>query len=257
MLEFNQSDMRRGNLPPIDLIALDADDTLWHTESLYVEVQKAFTEAFSPDYSPAYVQSVLDEIEGANIPFYGYGIKAFMLSMIETSARLSNGKLDSSKVSLVIELGKRMLTSEITLLDQVQQTLETLADTYPLIVITKGDLLDQQAKLEKSGIKNYFKYIEVVTEKTVETYTSLIHKLGVSPANFLMVGNSLRSDILPVVEIGAHAVYIPYHTSWVHEQVELNPEQVGLFHELEHIYQLPELLLALERKEIINEDEHE
>ena len=138
-------------MPPIDLIALDADDTLWHIEKLYVEVQKAFTESFSPEYQPAFVQSMLDEIEGTNIPCYGYGIKAFMLSMIERSARLSNGKLDSSKVTLVIELGKKMLSSEIHLLDQVQQTLEMLAGAYPLIIITKGDLLDQQAKLEKAG----------------------------------------------------------------------------------------------------------
>jgi len=244
-------------LPPIDLIALDADDTLWHTESLYVEVQKTFTQAFTPEYRPEYVQSVLDEIEGANIPYYGYGIKAFMLSMIETSARLSNGKLDCGKIALVIEQGKRMLSSEIHLLDNVRQTLETLADSYPLIVITKGDLLDQYSKLEKSGIKNYFKYIKVVTEKTTETYQDLIRKHAVAPANFLMVGNSLRSDILPVVEIGAHAVYIPYHTSWVHEQVQLNPGQVGLFHELAAIDQLPQLLAVLESKETIDEDDHE
>ncbi len=233
-------------MPPIDLIAFDADDTLWHNESLYEASTQAFINAFVPAYAPEVVRAELDAAESRNIPIYGYGIKAFMLSMMETSRRLSTEKDLPVRVDLVLKLGRDMLMTKVRLFPYVRRVLDELDETHALIMITKGDLLDQQSKLERSGLKKFFKHIEVVTEKTPEMYADLLRSHNIIPRNFLMVGNSLRSDIMPVISIGGQAVHIPYHLLWVHEHLEMAPEHSSLYHEISSIRKLPALIKELE-----------
>ena len=154
-----------------------------------------------------------------NLSLYGYGIKGFVLSLIETAIELSNGKISSKEISQILELGKDMLNKPIELLEGVEHVLKTLSLKYKIIVATKGDLLDQERKLEKSGLLKYFDHIEVLSEKKEENYNRLIEFLDIKPVEFLMIGNSLKSDVLPLVSLGAQSIHVPYHTTWVHEEV--------------------------------------
>jgi putative hydrolase of the HAD superfamily len=223
----------------LDMIAFDADDTLWHSESLYAEIQAEFGRCLAP-YQPAdKIAAVLAATELRNLPYFGYGIKSFTLSMLEAAAELSAGRISAPELMEVLALGKRMLAAPVTLLDQAEATVAQLAQTHTLMLITKGDLLDQEAKIERSGLARYFKYIEVVSDKTTASYAAILTKYQVAPARFLMVGNSLRSDILPVVAVGGAAVYIPYHITWAHEMAAPSPEAQGRYFELEHLGLLP------------------
>lgn len=227
----------------VELIAFDADDTLWHNELLYEQTQAKLVELLADYADSQTVVQRLFETEMRNLGLYGYGIKSFTLSMIETAIELSGGQISGLQIRQIIDLARTMLTADIQLLEQVPQTIKRLAGLYRLMVITKGDLLDQQSKLARSGLADFFEAIEIVSEKNEETYNALLRQLGISPTGFLMVGNSLRSDILPVVAIGGQAVYIPYHLTWQHEIVHSSDKghQNG-YYELEHLGQLPELL---------------
>ena len=226
-----------------ELIAFDADDTLWHNELLYEQTQAGLVELLADYADSQTVVQRLFETEMQNLELYGYGIKSFTLSMIETAIELSNGQISGRKIRQIIDFARNMLTAEINLLEQVPQTIQALAASYRLMVITKGDLLDQQAKLARSGLADYFEAIEIVSEKSEETYRAMLQQRGIAPARFLMVGNSLRSDILPVVAIGGRAVYVPYHLTWQHEVVdEIEEGHQNGYYELEHLGQLPELL---------------
>lgn len=236
-------------MPPIDLIAFDADDTLWHNESLYEDATQRFLSAFAPAHEPQEVRRLLDATEHRNIPLYGYGIKSFMLSMMETAHQLSAPADLPARIELVVAIGKGMLRTKTKVFPHVRRVLDTLDERFALMLITKGDLIDQRAKLEASGLKKYFKRVEIVAEKSAGMYRALMKDEHVLPQNFVMVGNSLRSDIAPVLETGGQAVHIPYHLCWVHEQIEITPAQKALYHEITSIKQLPALINQIEEQE--------
>lgn len=206
----------------ITTIAFDADDTLWINEPYFQEAEKQFCELLE-NYLPQHtVSQELFKTEMKNLHLYGYGIKGFMLCMIETANRVSNKTVSLDVVDKIIEIGHDLLQKPIELLDGVQETLETLKDNYRLIVATKGDLLDQERKLKNSGLENYFHHIEIMSDKKVIDYQKLLKHLDCKPENFLMLGNSIKSDILPVLELSANAAHIPYHVTWTHEQQDHN-----------------------------------
>ncbi len=225
-----------------DLIAFDADDTLWHNELLYERTQTRLTELLSDYAAEETVIQQLYQTEMQNLEYYGYGIKSFTLSMIEMAVEISQGTISGSQVEQIIGFAKEMLTSEVQLLDHVAETVEALSRSYKLMVLTKGDLRDQQWKLSHSGLGDYFHYVEIVSDKGEQTYTALLKKYGITPRRFLMVGNSLRSDVLPVVAIGGQAVHVPYHLTWQHEIVDSVAIEQNGYYELEHLGQLPGLL---------------
>jgi putative hydrolase of the HAD superfamily len=204
----------------IKYIAFDADDTLWVNETYFRETEKKFFSLLK-NYMPAEeLNNQLYKTEIKNLPDYGYGIKAFMLSLIETALFVSKNELSNSVVSNILELGKEMINMPIELIDGVVEILENLSKKYKLIVATKGDLLDQERKLKKSGLEKYFHHIEVMSDKQEINYQNLIKHLDILPKEFLMIGNSMKSDILPVLAIGGKAAYVPFHTTWIHEQIE-------------------------------------
>jgi putative hydrolase of the HAD superfamily len=231
-----------------DILALDADDTLWHNERLYVNAQTKFAELLSHYHEPEWVRDRLYQTETRNIQHYGYGIKAFALSMIETAVELTEGRISGKDIQAVINVAKEMLGAEVQLLDHVKETIPQLANQYPLMVITKGDLLDQEGKILRSGLGEYFQFIEVVSHKTRESYERVLKRYSISPERFLMVGNSLKSDILPILELGGNAVHIPYEITWLHEAADPPSDEQPGYYPLEHLGQLPALLERLERK---------
>jgi putative hydrolase of the HAD superfamily len=203
----------------IKTIAFDADDTLWHNERLFISIKDKYTELLSEYHAKDWVEKHLDEMESNNIRHFGYGVKGFTLSMIETACELTEGRITGDKINQIIGFAKEMLASPIDLLDGVTSTIHQLAARFDLMLITKGDLLDQETKLARSGLGSYFKSIEIVSRKDALTYQNILNRHQISPEKFLMVGNSLRSDILPVLEIGAAAVYVEYESEWLHEKV--------------------------------------
>jgi putative hydrolase of the HAD superfamily len=232
-----------------DIIAFDADDTLWHNERLYVNAQTKFTELLSRYHEPQWIRDRLFQTETRNIQHFGYGIKAFALSMIETAVELTEGRISGRDIQAVIDLAKEMLGAEVQLLEHVRETIPQLAERYPLMVITKGDLIDQEGKILRSGLGEHFQYIEVVSHKTRDRYERVLKRYSIAPNRFLMVGNSLKSDIWPVLELGGNAVYIPYEITWLHEIAEAPLEGQPGYYLLEHMGQLPALLEQIERKQ--------
>jgi putative hydrolase of the HAD superfamily len=205
----------------IQVIAFDADDTLWVNEPYFQEIEHRFCSLMEP-YMPMHSSAKeLFRVEMQNLALYGYGIKAFVLSMIEAAMEISDHHLDSRTVAKLIDYGKEMLEKPIELLDGVEQVLNTLQGRYKLVVATKGDLLDQERKLKKSGLESYFHHIEIMSEKKEADYLKLIRHLDIEPSQLLMIGNSLKSDVLPVLEIGGYACHVPYHTTWAHERVDV------------------------------------
>jgi putative hydrolase of the HAD superfamily len=204
----------------IKAIAFDADDTLWVNETLFRSAEKEFCVLMQDYLAEDKCNELLFEVEMQNLPIYGYGIKPFTLSLIEAAIRFSDGKVPITAINELIHRGKEMLEAPVKLLDGVEETLKALAKDYRLVMATKGDLLDQERKLIKSGLERYFHHIEIVSDKTEKQYQKLVNHLDVKTEEFLMIGNSLKSDILPVLGIGAHAFHIPFHTTWIHEQVK-------------------------------------
>jgi putative hydrolase of the HAD superfamily len=230
-----------------EVIAFDADDTLWHNERLYLSVQAKFKQLLAQYHSPEWIDERLYQAETRNLQHFGYGIKAFALSMIETAIELTEGRIAGSDIQIIINSAKEMLAAEIELLEHVAETIASLANNYPLMLLTKGDLRDQEQKIKRSGLARHFHHIEIVSDKSRESYDRLLRRYGIAPERFLMVGNSLRSDILPVLALGANAVYIPYPFTWVHEAAEPPPAEQPGYYELEHFGLLPGLLEELER----------
>ena len=201
------------------VIAFDADDTLWVNETYFREAELEFANLLSKYETKNKIDQELFKKEIENLSFYGYGIKGFVLSMIECAIELSNTTVHPKTIQAILNIGKEMLAKPITLLDGVEDVLKTLHGKYKLIVATKGDLLDQERKLEKSNLLKYFHHIEVMSDKKEKDYQKLLKHLDIEPSEFLMVGNSLKSDVLPLIAIGASAIHIPFHTTWIHEQV--------------------------------------
>lgn len=220
-----------------DVIAFDADDTLWHNEYLYRQSKARFLDLLSGCADRETCAKRLDEIEVHNVQYYGYGIKSFILSMVEAAVELSSEDATAEKINAILSFARQMLSAEVHLMDGVGETLEALAQRWPLLLITKGDPSEQRPKILRSGLAEYFRWIEVVHEKTPEIYRVILERYAIRPERFLMVGNSLRSDIFPVLEIGGQAVYIPYADTWAHELVGDSP--VREFPTLEHLRLLP------------------
>jgi putative hydrolase of the HAD superfamily len=203
----------------IKVIAFDADDTLWGNETYFREAERAFAKLISPYETQNKIDQELFKTEIRNLEFYGYGIKGFVLSMIESALELSNHQISQKKIESILNIGKEMLEKPIELLDGIEDVLKKLQGNYKLIVATKGDLLDQERKLKKSGLLQYFHHVEVMSDKKPKDYTKLIKQLEIAPYELLMIGNSLKSDVLPLIEIGAKAIHVPFHTTWAHEEV--------------------------------------
>jgi putative hydrolase of the HAD superfamily len=204
----------------IKVIAFDADDTLWHNESYFQETEKKFC-ALLENYLPQHtVARELLQTEIKNISLYGYGIKAFMLSMIETAIHITDKSIRNEDIEKIIEYGQELLDKPVDLMDGVEDVLQQLKNKYRLVMATKGDLLDQERKLKKSGLESYFHHIEIMSEKKEEDFRKLIKHLDIPPDQFAMIGNSLKSDIVPVLNLGGHGFHIPYHVTWAHERVE-------------------------------------
>lgn len=236
-------------MPRFDMIAFDADDTLWHNERLYIGAQVQLKQLLAEYHSPEWIDARLYETEMRNVQHFGYGIKGFALSMIETAVELTEGRITGNDILTIIDIARQMLAADVELFEHAADTLALLAERYPLMVITKGDLRDQEVKIARSGLAPYFRHVEIVSDKTPESYAAVLRRYAIAPERFLMVGNSIRSDILPVLALGASAVYVPYELTWVHESAE-PPAGAPGYYELEHLGLLPALLADLERQEL-------
>ncbi len=226
----------------IKVIGFDADDTLWVNETYYRETESEFVKLLT-DFAPANeIMKRLYDMEIRNLPLYGYGAKGFVLSMTETALEISKNQLPSEVIGKIIDLGKMLLNKPVILLDGVQEVLRQLKGRYPIILATKGDLLDQERKLRKSGLDSCFHHIEIMSDKNEKNYRKLINRLSVQPEEFMMIGNSLKSDILPLLKLGAWGVHVPYHTTWVHEKTDEDPKQWERFLELKNLSELLPLL---------------
>ena len=203
----------------IKVIGFDADDTLWVNETYYREAELEFAALLAQYETANKIDQELFKMEMSNLDMYGYGVKSFILSMVESAIDISNNKVSIKTISDILNIGKNMINKPIELLDGVEEVLKTVSKKYRLILVTKGDLLDQERKLERSGLTEYFHHIEVLSDKKAANYSKLLNHLDINPEEFLMIGNSLKSDILPLVDIKAHAIHVPFHTTWIHEQV--------------------------------------
>lgn len=231
-----------ANFNDIKVIGFDADDTLWVNETYFRDAEAEFAQMLSHYETPNKIEQELFKMEIKNLPLYGYGIKGFVLSMVEMAIELSNGKVSNDIMAKILDIGKRMLNEPVELLEGVEAVLQTLSKKYKLIVATKGDLLDQERKLEKSNLLKYFHHIEVLSEKKEANYTKLLNHLEIQPKHFLMIGNSLKSDVLPLINIGAKAVHVPFHTTWQFETVETNNHRDSDFLTLKSLSELKEYL---------------
>lgn len=227
-----------------DWIAFDADDTLWHNETIFHAIEMKFV-ALLADYHPEpWVRERLFSTEMKNLGHFGYGIKGFILSMIETAVELTEKRIGGAEVQRILDWGHEMLLHPVELLDGVRETVETLSGDYRLMLLTKGDLFDQESKLARSGIGESFAAVEVVSEKNAATYRRIMNRHAVAPERFLMVGNSLRSDVQPALEAGAMAVHIPYELTWAHERIDEEALAGKSFTRLTRIAELVEWLAA-------------
>ncbi|MES2464336.1 MAG: HAD family hydrolase [Armatimonadota bacterium] len=229
------------------MIGFDADDTLWQNERLYVEAQARFRTLLAEFHSPEWIDERLFATEMRNLQHFGYGIKAFALSMIETAIELTEGRISSAEIQTLIDLSKEMLAADVDLLEEVADTVSALAGERSLMVITKGDLRDQESKMARSGLASHFQHVEIVSDKSAESYERLLRRHGIAPEHFLMVGNSLRSDILPILAIGGSAVYVPHSLTWAHEAATPPSSDHPGYYEIAHIGLLPTLLTRLEK----------
>jgi len=208
----------------ITVIGFDADDTLWVNETYFRDTEEQFANLLEGFETKNKIDQELFKKEMDNLDLYGYGIKGFMLSMIESALELSNNEVSQATIQEILNLGKRMIAHPVELLDGVKEVLKELGDKYRLIVLTKGDLLDQERKLERSSLSEYFHHVEVLSDKKEENYKNLLEHLEIEVDEFLMIGNSLKSDVLPIINIGAKAVHVPFHTTWQHEQVSIEDQ---------------------------------
>ncbi|MCP5051387.1 MAG: HAD family hydrolase [bacterium] len=229
----------------IDIIAFDADDTLWHNESIFQLTHDKYEALLSEYHSAEWIQKKLFETEMRNLQHFGYGVKGFTLSMIETAIELTEGRVRGDQIQTIINFAREMVNAPVELLEQVEETIKNLFQSYPLMLITKGDLFDQESKIARSGLSDYFKHIEILSVKTPDTYREVLKKHNIDASRFLMVGNSPKSDILPVLEIGGHAALVPYHLCWEHERVDESQLDQMHYHHLEHIGLLPGMIQQL------------
>ena len=211
----------------IKVIGFDADDTLWVNETYFREAEERFAELLEPYETKNKIDQELFKMEIRNLELYGYGIKGFMLSMIESALELSNNEIPQATILKLLDIGKNMISHPVDILEGVEEVLEKLNGKYRLIVLTKGDLLDQERKLDRSKLSDYFHHVEVLSDKKEKNYKDLLEHLEIPTNEFLMIGNSLKSDVLPLINIGASAVHVPFHTTWQHEEVAVPVNKSG------------------------------
>ncbi len=204
----------------IKIIGFDADDTLWQNMIYFAEIEKQYAELLSEFINEDELNKLLFSTEVKNIDIYGFGVKSFILSMIENAIKVSNYNVSNKAIEKMIELGQHLLRRPVVLLDGVKETVENLSKKYRLIVATKGDLIDQQSKLDRSGLAQYFHHVEIMSDKNEMSYLDMLKHLDIKPNRFLMIGNSLKSDIIPVVKIGGYGIHIPFDITWQHEYVD-------------------------------------
>ncbi|MEO9077367.1 MAG: HAD family hydrolase [Gelidibacter sp.] len=229
----------------IKVIGFDADDTFWVNETYFRDAEFEFSKLMAPYETANKIDQELFKRQIENLPLYGYGIKGFILSMVEMALELSNNSISNKTIEAILNIGRNMLNKPVDLLDGVEEVLDTLSQNYRLIVVTKGDLLDQERKLEKSGLSHYFHHIEGVSDKQEANYSKLLNHLDIKPSEFLMIGNSLKSDVLPLINIKARAIHVPFHTTWIHEQVVANEKDNKKY---KTITRLLEVLPILDKK---------
>jgi putative hydrolase of the HAD superfamily len=240
--------MRRRRL--LELIAFDGDDTLWHNERSFRDGRDRFRRVLAAAgvaLTEDDIESAVNRVEIGNLEYYGYGVSSFVLSLIETAIELTGGRVTGEQLSGLIELSKHMLTEEIELFAGAREVVTSIAARYPLMLITKGDLLHQTSKLERSGLRNCFRFVEVVSHKTASVYSSILSRHGVNADRFLMVGNSLRSDVIPVVEAGGWAVHVPAALSWSHEHADMPAHIKHRIFEVAALDRVPEAIETIER----------
>lgn len=230
--------------PILSAIGFDADDTLWHNERFYKLTEARFGELLAEHAEGDHIAERLLEAERRNLKFYGYGIKGFTLSMIETAIELTEGRVPASVIHQIMEIGRDLLQHPVETLPHVHETLDAVAGSYRLILITKGDLFDQERKLAGSGLGELFDAVEIVSDKNAATYHRIFGQHADGPERALMVGNSLRSDILPAIEAGSRAAHVPHEHNWALEHAEA-PVDSPRFHQLGHLGELVGLLDAL------------
>ncbi len=231
-----------------DVIAFDADDTLWHNEPLYRGTQRHVLDILAHYHDRDWMERRMYETEIRNLEHYGYGIKGFTLSMIETAIELTEGRISGDEIGRIIELTREMFKAPVELIDGVEETIKALSSSHELMLITKGDLFEQEGKIARSGLADHFNMIEIVPIKIRETYQSIAARHRIDPDRFLMIGNSMKSDILPVIEMGGCAVHIPYETTWEHEAVSEEELEGKEFVRLTHIRELLNLIEELKTK---------
>ena len=229
----------------IETVMLDGDDTLWHNEPLFAEMTTRFLALLAPYHTSEWIQERLYETEVRNLRYYGYGIKSFVLSMIETAIQLTEGRISGSEIDGVLEFGKEMLEAPVSLLEHAENAVVRLADNYRLMLVTKGDLFDQESKIARSGLADYFDVVEIVAEKSVSTYRAIASRNGIEFDTAVMVGDSLKSDILPVAKVGGKAIHVPYGTTWQHETVQEDVLSVYEYQTAHSIREVPALIDAL------------
>ena len=230
---------------PVRVVGFDGDDTLWHSETRFHVTQGEFHELLKRHVPEADADRRLAEMELKNLGIYGYGVKSFTLSMLETAIELTEGQIPASDLKVILGWGKRMLMEPTELLDGVEETLHKLSPSYDMLLITKGDLFDQESKLAQSGLGDLFLGVEILTEKNVDSYRGVFRRRSIQPKDFVMVGNSLRSDVVPVVSLGGHAVHIPYEVTWDHEHVPEEEMPKEGWRRIASIRELPALLEEL------------
>ena len=223
-------------------IGFDADDTLWHNENIFERVHERYYELLARHHDAATVKDALFATEMRNLELYGYGIKGFMLSSIETAIELTDGRFSPAEVRELIALGREMLNHPVELLDGARDVLGALAADFRLVLITKGDLRDQERKLSKSGVAGFFNAVEIVSEKDKAAYARVFERNAIEPGAFLMVGNSMKSDILPVLELGGAGVHVPYRITWDHEHAEAPAAGDGRLFHAASLRELPEIV---------------
>jgi len=227
----------------IKVVGFDADDTLWKNEDYYRDTERRYAELMSDFGEAQYIMDELFKTEMKNLENFGYGIKPFVISMIENALRVSEKKVSADIIEKILQMGREMIEKPVDLLPGVKEVVAQLHGKYKLIVATKGDLLDQERKLKKSSLSAYFHHIEVMSDKTVETYKELLDHLETDPGEFLMIGNSLRSDILPPFELGCYTIYIPYAHTWQHEMNVREIPEGERFRKVEKLNSVLEILL--------------
>jgi putative hydrolase of the HAD superfamily len=226
----------------IKVIGFDADDTLWVNETYYREAEEQFAKLLSAYETTNKIDQELFKKEMENLDMYGYGIKSFILSMVEAALEISNNSVSHAAILDILDIGKTMINKPVELLNGVEVVLQTLSSKYRLILATKGDLLDQERKLENSNLTKYFHHIEVLSDKKEANYSKLLNHLDINPSEFLMIGNSLKSDVLPLVNIKAQAIHVPFHTTWEHEQVNDEDTNGKVYKTVKNISEILQLL---------------